>query len=451
MKDKKFLRIVTEAIKGDSQSFNELMKLRSRNILYIAMSIVHDKDMGEDIAQEAAASMQRDISNLKSPQAFDSWMYRIVYNACLNEKRKMSRVQLQKIDALPEGTFVEDRRDFLPEDFVTNAEKRTELLHAIQELPETYRMSVLLFYYEEMGYQEIADVMDVRVQDVAYYLRMAKGKLRQQLIAGSIDADFTLSESSAGSGVKQVNQVTNSTVAKNAGFLGAAPIITQVLVADEKATITNTMVERLVTSVGVSAAAGTGVAVAGSAMSIGAISVFSTVGDALKGIGIIKIAAPILCVAAVATGVYLVNNNEVEDQTQLFIEQNDALKDENNQAELSDQTPTKEELMEEVGLSEIQVEQLETYFTKGETQEVWEEYVEETQLTFMGSTIERIAGNTYTYSAYVFDDPAANKLLISIEQKDDSGNVNIVYRTATSSSEVPQQREIKEAFYAWNQ
>lgn len=44
MKDKKFLRVVESAMKGDEESFSKLMQMRSRNILYIALSIVHDKE-----------------------------------------------------------------------------------------------------------------------------------------------------------------------------------------------------------------------------------------------------------------------------------------------------------------------------------------------------------------------------------------------------------------------
>ncbi len=75
MKDKKFLRVVKKAIRGDERAFEELLRLRGKNILYIAIHLMRDKSDGEDAAQEAVLLIRRDIGKLEKPGAFDTWMW----------------------------------------------------------------------------------------------------------------------------------------------------------------------------------------------------------------------------------------------------------------------------------------------------------------------------------------------------------------------------------------
>lgn len=286
MKDKKFLRVVESAMKGDEESFSKLMQMRSRNILYIALSIIHDKELSQDVAQEAALLMQRDIVKLKSAPAFDSWMYRVVYNACMNEKKKMKRTQENiKKDIDSKDDTPESREEFLPESFVSSEEKRKEILAAINELPEKYRICILLYYYEDMKYHEIAEVLDTDVNDVSYRLRNAKKLLRQKF------------EDSA--------SVENETVVRKApAALASVPVITQVLHLDEQGAIIGAMVDRFVAAVATGAAATT--AGVGATTTATATVAAPLVAKLMSGtaVTVTTVVTSFLAAAAIAIGAY---------------------------------------------------------------------------------------------------------------------------------------------------
>lgn len=196
---------------------------------------MHDKQKSEDMAQEAALLMQRGIATLKSPQAFDSWMYRVVFNACMNEKKKMKRTPENiEIDSQIENEMQEARAEFIPESFVSDEEKRTRLLEIIGKLPEKHRICILLFYYEEMPYSEIAETLEISVNDVSYRLRVARDILRRELACAFPE---------------EANELV---AAKAPAAFVAIPVITQVLRLDEQSAVSAHMVERFISVVATS-------------------------------------------------------------------------------------------------------------------------------------------------------------------------------------------------------
>lgn len=484
MSDRKVLRLVEGAIKGDKGSFDRLMQARSRNILYIAMSIMRDKESGEDVAQEAAAVIQGSISKLKNPEAFDSWMYRIVYNTCMDEKKKMARTQAYaEIDLRVENMVPESRDEFLPHDFLSSKEKRAELLAAIHELPEKYQMCVLLFYYEDMGYAEIADVLDIDTQNVAYYLHVAKKKLRQQL-----DAGYFAPEAGAEATTEAADTTTDTTKLphKNAGLVAAAPIISQVLHLDESIVVTAGMVNRFALATGIGTASvgvGTGTAAATSALSVGAGGLFLSMAESLKNASLAKIAVSLLATAAIAGGVYtvtvvneetvethimpLTENAAPEAQLEQGQEKPTAETAAENEAEEAASEGEANESSEANGANEIAPEspasetpdgaqnanpadKLPGYAEEGTTEEEWDEYVEQAQLYYKGSTYGRTPEGDFEYSVYLLDDPHAEAPVVTIERNDSNGNVEVVYRTIESEAEIPEKEDIIRAFDEWS-
>lgn len=179
MEDKRLLRLVKKARFGNKEAFGELIKEKSRKILFIATKLMGNSSDGEDAAQEAVITLAQKIDTLKKPELFDAWMYRIIFNVCMDEKRKKAR----KLDDSAEmdiaiATVAEKNAEVLPEKKLEQAASREAIMAALDELPERYRMCILLYYYEDMSYAAIAEVLQVSEQVVANTLNRAKEKLR---------------------------------------------------------------------------------------------------------------------------------------------------------------------------------------------------------------------------------------------------------------------------------
>ncbi|MDL2293719.1 sigma-70 family RNA polymerase sigma factor [Ruminococcaceae bacterium OttesenSCG-928-D13] len=178
MKDKKLLALVKRASEKDQSAFETLCELKAREIIFLCTRELGNEHDGQDAAQEVFLKIQRYITNLKAPEAFNVWLNRIVVTTCSNMRRNNMRHK----DALSiedfNDTFVDESLGGLPQEFAEDADKRRRLVQLIDELPDKYRTCVLLHYYQNMSYDEIAQVLDVGRNTVDNNLRMARKILK---------------------------------------------------------------------------------------------------------------------------------------------------------------------------------------------------------------------------------------------------------------------------------
>src|SRR5262245_8908871 len=129
----------------------------------------------EDLTQETFCTAQQKLSQLRDPASARGWLCTILRNHYLHGRRhekSVSVVSLEgaAIDAVqPTGSVVEIDSD--------------RLQQVLGELPESFRTPVILFYFEEFSYRQIAEQMSVPIGTVMSRLARAKGYLRSRLIS----------------------------------------------------------------------------------------------------------------------------------------------------------------------------------------------------------------------------------------------------------------------------
>lgn len=186
MEDKRLLRLIKKARLGNKDAFCELIEIKSRKIIFTAVNIMGNKSDGEDAAQEAVITLAKKIGTLKKPELFDAWMYRIIFNVCMDEKRKLARKPDASADMDVAAAIVAEKDpEVIPEQKLTENVEKEAIMAALNELPDRYRMCMILYYYEDMSYSEIAETLSVSEQVVANTLNRAKEKLRESL--GDVD------------------------------------------------------------------------------------------------------------------------------------------------------------------------------------------------------------------------------------------------------------------------
>ena len=176
--------LVLAAMQGDKTAYAELYAQKAKNVYYIALKYVKNPQDAEDIAQEVLLSVLQNIGALKSPEYFDTWLYRLVINKCnemhrifnTKKRRVTMAAPLEEYENLPE-----DRLFFLPEEYAEDAEKRSTVLEAVESLPTQRRIMVVLYYYEGLSYKEIAEVLGVPMGTVTSGLSRAKETLLRKL------------------------------------------------------------------------------------------------------------------------------------------------------------------------------------------------------------------------------------------------------------------------------
>lgn len=132
----------------------------------------------EDLTQHAFLTAQAKWDQLHDETKAKSWLFTITRNAYLKELRGPSCVTTPALDNLPAVSSGAGSSEAGSTDFDVE-----QLQDALDSLPEEFRSPVILFYFEEFSYKEIAEQMEVPVGTVMSRLARAKAYLRQHLTA----------------------------------------------------------------------------------------------------------------------------------------------------------------------------------------------------------------------------------------------------------------------------
>ena len=177
--------LVARSMRGDTESFNELMLRWERPIYALAYRTIGREDDARDVCQETFLRAFRALPAFRGQAKFSSWLYRIALNLCRDWIRRERRVPI--VQALTaDGT---DLRDLAaaaePSESIEELVARKDLTQQVEqlmaELPEEQRTAIILKEYHDLTFQEIADVMGCPLSTVKTRLYKGLTTLRQQL------------------------------------------------------------------------------------------------------------------------------------------------------------------------------------------------------------------------------------------------------------------------------
>jgi RNA polymerase sigma-70 factor (ECF subfamily) len=130
----------------------------------------------EDLTQDTFCKAQLALEQLRDPERAKPWLFSILRNAYLH------RIRADKHQCCVSLNGVGDVEEALPESLPDI--DPDQLQQALNELPEVYRTPIILFYFEEFGYRDIAEQMDLPIGTVMSRLARAKAFLRSRLLPG---------------------------------------------------------------------------------------------------------------------------------------------------------------------------------------------------------------------------------------------------------------------------
>jgi RNA polymerase sigma-70 factor (ECF subfamily) len=146
---------------GDVGAFRQLVREHSGLVYRVALRILGVQD-AQDASQEAWIRAWRNIENFRGDSAFSTWLYRITVNTCLSVRRKESRRREREYsgDELP---FLPEPRggDADPEAASLGAQRREELLAALDHVRAEHRAALVLRHMEGLSYAKIAQILEV--------------------------------------------------------------------------------------------------------------------------------------------------------------------------------------------------------------------------------------------------------------------------------------------------
>lgn len=187
--------LVRNSQAGDRLAFEELVRRYDREVLRLAMNLVHRSEDARDIYQESFLRVYRNLHRFRFECSFYTWLYRIVTNVALDHlRRKTSRREDQAPGTASEGETEAGTRDFFdrqpevraaanPEKQLLGQELGQHIAVALDRLSPRERMVFELKHYQGLKLRAIGDLLGTSEETVKNSLFRATRKLRARLEA----------------------------------------------------------------------------------------------------------------------------------------------------------------------------------------------------------------------------------------------------------------------------
>ncbi len=174
--------VVARARRGDPDAFAQIVDRYDRDLRALAFRLLGDRHLMDDVLQESYVKAYRALPGFRGGSRLGTWLYRIVYNACMDELRRA-----QKVASLhPDDELAQEAPNADPHEAIG---ERSALGAALASLPPQERAAVLLVDAQGFDYAEAARILDVPPGTVASRLNRARATLRATLAAADEGMD----------------------------------------------------------------------------------------------------------------------------------------------------------------------------------------------------------------------------------------------------------------------
>lgn len=168
---------------GDHAAFRHLVERHQNAVIGTVAKMLGNPSEAEDISQQVFLRIWRNAKRYRPDAKFTTYLFTITRNLVFNETRRRSRKKEVSSDEREENSnhLIEESPDRQPDSELLQAELQRAVDDAISKLPESQRMAVVLRRYEQLSYEEIAEVLELSVSAVKSLLFRARTALRESL------------------------------------------------------------------------------------------------------------------------------------------------------------------------------------------------------------------------------------------------------------------------------
>lgn len=173
--------LILKVQKGDSNSFDLLVKRYQKRIYFLAYRMVKSHDHADDLAQETFIHAYSAIRSFKVGYNFYTWLYRICINLSINFLKRQKFM-------ISESQFDEEKNPLEKEkarvdtaDHLANKELEIKIDRALNLLPPKLKAVLILRIYEDLSYEEIARTLNISMGTVMSRLFRARERMQETL------------------------------------------------------------------------------------------------------------------------------------------------------------------------------------------------------------------------------------------------------------------------------
>ena len=174
--------LVLDLINGSEIAFRRLVDLHHEKVIQTCYNFVRDNQDADDIAQDVFIEVHKSIHKFRKDAKLSTWLYRIAVNKSLNFIRsKKSRERFKRFQdffASEKEIEFEDKQSISAQEYLEQDERKMILQNAINKLPESQKIAFTLNKYDELSYNEVAEIMNISLSAVESLIFRGRKKLQ---------------------------------------------------------------------------------------------------------------------------------------------------------------------------------------------------------------------------------------------------------------------------------
>lgn len=168
-----------QARQGDKAAFGKIIEAYQSPVFNLAYRMLNNAGEAEEAAQEAFIRAYTRLDSYNPNHKFSTWLLSITSNYCIDIIRKRRALLLSIDEPLPPHPALMSERTAGPEAQAIMSEQQVLVQNLLQQLPDDYRQAVVLRYWHEYSYEEIAETMETSVSAIKSRLFRARKQLAE--------------------------------------------------------------------------------------------------------------------------------------------------------------------------------------------------------------------------------------------------------------------------------
>ncbi len=176
--------LLRRAQRGDPEAFEQLMTPLEQMIWRVCWHYTGDREAASDCGQDTMVRVWRGLEKYHGDCAFETWVYRVAANCCLDYLRKKKRDRSESIEPLREQGYDPADPKAGTEEQVIKADEKKRLRECIARLPEDQREALVMTQLERLSYEDAAAQLGVSEGTVKSRVNRAKAKLQEWMAEG---------------------------------------------------------------------------------------------------------------------------------------------------------------------------------------------------------------------------------------------------------------------------
>ena len=176
-------RIVDEIRAGNTRAFAVFVDRYKDRAFSLALGLIGGRQEAEEIVQDAFVRAYKGLAGFRGDAAFGTWFYRILHNLCLTKisRRGKREKMFIGLDEPGQENSTCDQEEEGALEQLESEELNAQVAREVAGLPEKFKTPILLFYIQEMTYDEIAATLDIPIGTVKTNLFRGRNMLRMRL------------------------------------------------------------------------------------------------------------------------------------------------------------------------------------------------------------------------------------------------------------------------------